>query len=504
MRAITALPLLLLLTGLFSASMMVPAAVALSQEAFHDARSFFYSGLTGMVVVALIGVAVAGRAHNRNPMRQLLALAVGYLMLPAILAVPFHEAVSNTTFVNAYVEMTSSLTTTGATLFAPGRLSMAEHLWRAQVGWMGGALLWVSAAAILAPLTLGGFEVTAASEPGQTPAPGAAHRDHADPRQRLTRAAVALLPIYIGLTVILWTLLYASGDDAFVALCHAMATLATSGISPVGGLSGGEAGIAGEIAVLGFMLFGLSRLTFSNDTSAARRAGLLYDPEFRLGLIIVVGVPTLLFLRHWLASFDVGEEEDFLAAARAFWGGLFTTLSFLTTTGFESGEWLRAQGWSGLETPGLILMGLAILGGGVATTAGGVKLLRVFILYLAGRRELEKLIHPNSIGRSGLLSRRTRREGAFIAWVFFMIFAVTLMATVLGLAATGLRFEPAFVVAIAALTNTGPLVVFATEMPVVIAQYGVPAKMIFSIAMVLGRLEVLALVVMVTPDLWRD
>ena len=96
---------------------------------------------------------------------------------------------------------------------------------------------------------------------------------------------------------------------------------------------------------------------------------------------------------------------------RALWGGLFTVLSFLTTTGFESEQWLAASDWSRLESPGLILMGLALLGGGVATTAGGVKLLRVYALMRHGERELDRLVHPSSVGGSGQTARRIRRQG---------------------------------------------------------------------------------------------
>ncbi len=504
MDRLLSIPLLILFAGVGALSMLAPAALALAQEEFHDARSFFYSALLGFLIAALIGMTRAGLPNNRNDLRQLFALLLTFILLPVMLAVPFHQAVRTTSFLNAYVEMVSALTTTGATLFAPERLSMAEHLWRAQVGWMGGLLMWIAAAAILAPLTLGGFEVTAVSEPGQASAPGAAHRDKADPRQRLARAAGALVPTYIGLTLALWLLLMIAGDGPFVALCHAMSTMATSGISPIGGLTEAQSGIWGEAVIFCFLFFALSRLTFSNDTSAARRQGLLNDPEFRIGLAIVAAVPIALFARHWVASFDVGTEENVLMGLSAFWGAAFTTLSFLTTTGFESTEWTEAQGWSGLNTPGLILMGLAIIGGGVATTAGGVKLLRVFILYLNGKRELERLIHPSSVGRSGLLSRRTRREGAFIAWVFFMIFALTIAAVVLAFSLQGIRFEGAFVMSIAALTNTGPLVTLATEMPLALTQYSASVKATLAAAMILGRLEVLAIVVILSPDLWRD
>ncbi|QFS83461.1 Trk system potassium uptake protein TrkG [Roseivivax sp. THAF40] len=504
MARLLSIPLLILLAGAAALAMLAPAGLALAYGEYHDARSFFHSALLGFLIASLLGIARAGLPNNRNDLRQLFALLLAFILLPAMLAVPFHQAVRTTSFLNAYVEMVSALTTTGATLFAPDRLSMAEHLWRAQVGWMGGLLMWIAAAAILAPLTLGGFEVTAVSEPGQSMAPGAAHRDKADPRFRLARAVHGLVPIYLGLTLALWLLLMVTGDRPFVALCHAMSTMATSGISPIGGLAQAESGIWGEAVVFCFLFFALSRLTFSNDTSAARRQGLMNDPEFRIGLAIVAAVPLILFARHWVASFDVGTEENIVLGLRAFWGAAFTTLSFLTTTGFESADWTQAQGWSGLDTPGLILMGLAIIGGGVATTAGGVKLLRVFILYLNGKRELERLIHPNSVGRSGLLSRRTRREGAFIAWVFFMIFALTIAVMVLAFSIQGIPFEGAFVMTIAALTNTGPLVALATEMPLPLTQYAPSVKATLALAMILGRLEVLAIVVMLSPDLWRD
>ena len=498
------LPLLLLLTGIASASMIVPAVVALWTEAFQDARSFFYSGLVGLILCALIALALANRPHNRNAIRQLVALLGSFVILPALLAVPFYESIQTTTFLNAYLDMVSSLTTTGLPLFAPERLSMAEHLWRAQVAWMGGLLMWVAAAAILAPLNLGGFEVASLGEPGQDVVAGAARRDTANPASRLARSAVVLVPSYALLTLALWVLLLVAGDAPFVALIHAMSVMSTSGISPVGGPEGANSGIAGEAIMAVFLLFALSRVTFSKDTNTAQRAGLFYDPEFRLGMAIVLAIPTLLVLRHFVAALDIGDQNNVLAALRAFWGAAFTVLSFLTTHGYSSVDWIDAQAWSGLETPGLILMGLALIGGGVATTAGGVKLMRVFALLVNGMREVDRLVHPSSVGRSGLVSRRTRREGAFIAWVFFMIFAITLAATTVAFSAFGIPFEQSLVLAVANLSNCGPLVDVVQAGRLTLIELGPGPKAIAAIAMIMGRLEMLALVVILTPDLWRD
>lgn len=503
MRRLTNLPFFLVLAIVACASMIVPAAFALVIEEYHDARSFFYSCVGGLTVCIMIAIAQSTRPHNQNAMRQLLGLLGAFAVLPAILAVPFFEALRNTTFLNAYFEMVSSLTTTGATLFDATRLSGPQHLWRAQVGWMGGLLMWVAAAAIMAPLTLGGFEVTAMGEPGQSVPLGSARSDMATPARRIERIFGALFPIYAGLTVALWVLMVGAGDLPLVALSHAMSVMATSGISPVGGMAGAQSGMLGEAFLFCFMIFALSRVTFSHEAGTSWRSRLGNDPEIRMGLALVVLVPTLLFLRHWLAAFEIGEEENLIAGLRALWGAIFTTLSFLTTTGFVSADWLASQGWSGLGTPGLIFMGLALIGGGVATTAGGVKLLRVFVLFLNARREIEKLVHPSSVGRPGLMGRRMRREGAFIAWVFFMIFALTLAAMTLALTALNVNFESALILTIATLSNTGPLVVIAGEVPIDLVSLSDTAKLLLCLAMVMGRLEMLALIVLLTPDIWR-
>jgi trk system potassium uptake protein TrkH len=187
----------------------------------------------------------------------------------------------------------------------------------------------------------------------------------------------------------------------------------------------------------------------------------------------------------------------------AFWGATFTVMSFLTTTGFASASWSEAQSWSGLATPGLILMGLSLIGGGVATTAGGVKLLRVFALYRNGTREMERLVHPSSVSGADPLARRLQKNGAFIAWIFFMLFAISLAAITMVLAALGVSFDEALVLSISSLSTTGPLLEWAADMPIRLSELGPWAKSVIAAAMVIGRLETLAIIALLTPDLWR-
>ena len=437
---------------------MLPIALhaAISDE-FEVARPFFYGGivLTGLCV--LTGIS-ARNWRVRKPARAMLLTVIGtYLALPVLLALPLMEAVPDLTLLDGYFEMMSSLTTTGATIIPdPASVADSVHLWRALVAWLGGLLIWVSAIAILAPLRLGGFEVLPSRVVhSQT---GPENVDGQDPRERLARHVADLSPIYFGLTFMLWVLLLLAGEDPFVALCHAMSTLATSGITPTGGFEDGSAGRLGEAFVAVFLVFALSRRSFARDMSSSLRLPLRREPELRAAAFIVVSLTVVLVLRHWLAQLESPEDNLIIGVLSVAWGAFFTSFSFLTTNGFVSADWATTEVWTGLSAPGLILMGLALVGGGVATTAGGVKLLRVYILYKHGAREMERLVHPSSVSHLGSRERPILHQNAVIAWVYFMTFGIALCATILLLTATGIDFERSAVFAVAALSTTGPVI----------------------------------------------
>jgi trk system potassium uptake protein TrkH len=486
-------------------AMLPPAVMAYVERDMRPARAFLYAGVLLMVVTLMIAVATRGRTPRRPARAHLLTLVGAFAGLPLILAIPMNEAVADTRYFNAWFEMVSSFTTTGATLYDAPRLPRSVHLWRATVGWLGGFLVWLMAAAVLAPMNLGGFEVRSGEAGGRMQATRS--DPVSDTGARLVRHAAALAPVYAGLTLVLWVLLVLAGDGPFVALCHAMSTLATSGISPVDGLSGSDSGHVGEALVLLFMIFALSRATFAPDhvrvDARAALATLARDPEARLAVAIIAGVTAALFLRHFIGAVEVAQGEDPVRAAGAAWGSLFMAVSFLTTTGFESTSWDEARAWSGLGAPGTILIGLALIGGGSATTAGGVKLLRVHALMRHGQREMERLVHASSVGGGGPGARRIRTRGAYLAFVFFMLFATSIAAVTAALGMAGLGIDAAVVLGIAALTNTGPLAAVGADQPIDWATLGDAAKVIAAAAMVLGRLEAIALLALFNPDFWR-
>ncbi len=505
MSRLLALPLIVLMMGMGAIAMMVPAIHAMLIEDYRLSHVFGLSSMLFLFLTAILGIALGNHRSRSLARSHLAALAAAYTLLPLMLAVPFQQGVQSTSFTNAWFEMVSAITTTGATLFEPGRLQDPLHLWRALVGWMGGFLAWVAAFALMAPMNLGGFEVISSERVGAGVRPGRRLGNMAtgDPRERLVRVTLQLLPIYLSLTLLLAMLLVLVNEEPFVAVCHAMATMATSGISPIGGLEGAQSGIAGELMIFLFLPFAVTRQTFAGTFTPRGASNLAQDPEARIALVVVLLVPSLLFLRHWIGAYEVNTVDSLPSALHALWGSVFSVLSFLTTNGFVSSEWDVASTWSGLQTPGLVLLGLALVGGGVATTAGGVKLLRVFALYQHSAREMERLVYPSSVGGSGSELRHMRRQGAYVAWIFFMLFALSMAAIASALALTGIDFDESLVMTIAALSTTGPAAQIVLNHPLSYIMLDDPGKFILILAMALGRLETLALLALFNPQFWR-
>jgi trk system potassium uptake protein TrkH len=493
------LPLLVVLIGAAGCLALLPALYAVGSDQTALGRDFLWSALIILIGTAMLGIATAAYSPRSQARSHLAALVSAYVILPPVLALPLLEAVPDTTFTNAWFEMVSAFTTTGATVYDPTRLPDPVHLWRALVGWFGGFITLLAAYAILAPLNLGGSEVASGRVPGRGTLGASQVTRTAEPTERLTRFALQLFPVYTALTLTLWVALLIAGDKGINALILAMGTLSTSGIVGQLPLGADGSGIVGEALILGFLLFALTRRALPIRGPAQTARAVLDDVELRLALGIILGVTLILFLRQWTGEgVDIAPVEE-AQALSSFWGALFTVTSFLTTAGYISSEWQTGAAWSGIDTPGLVLLALAIVGGGTATTAGGVKLLRVYALLRHGERELEKIIHPNSLGHGGLEARRLRREGAQIAWVFFMLFGVSIAVTAALLTLFGVEFEPALVLAVSALTLTGPLAEVGAAEPIAYEGLAASVKAILGLAMIVGRLETLALLALMLP-----
>ncbi|MDO5529518.1 MAG: potassium transporter TrkG [Paracoccus sp. (in: a-proteobacteria)] len=508
---IAATPALVTLSGASGALMLVPAGYASAQGAPQLAATFAASGMLVIVAAVTVYLAIAANPRRAAPLRSVLRAVLGLMIaLPLVLALPLYMARPDHGLIAAWWEMVSALTTTGATLYAPGDLAAPLHLWRGIVGWLGGLFILVTAISVFAPLRLGGFEILLAEQGDSQPG----HAGIGDPQAHLMRSFAQVAPVYAGLTGALWVALLIAGDRGLSALMHAMGTLSTSGIGA--GLAN-NAGWAGEIAIAVFLILALSRRFWPGGGELRVTDRAFRDPELRMALALTLGTSLVLLARHFAALPDQGGVRDgsqIALAISAAWGGFFNALSFLTTTGWSSAHWHGAQQWSGLSAPGLLLAALAIMGGGAATAAGGVKLLRVYALARQSERELDRLIYPSAVWGGGAVMRRLRGGGAYLAFVFFMLFALSISVTVLAVSLGPVDFDTAMLLSIAALTNTGQL---AGTIPLISAEgahlplapwdgwANLPGwtKITLAGAMIVGRLETLAILAMFAPDYWR-
>lgn len=492
-------------------TMLAPAGVAASLGDWGVATNFLYSAVVTAIIGGLQMIAMFRRLENGGAVGEFAVLIAILTLAPLAAAIPVAATMPFLSFGTAYFEMVSMITTTGASVFDRlNEIHPAIVLWRGIVAWFGGLVALIMAYALLAPRSLGGFEVR--DNGGRAAAIG---RLTGDPvwaggqpseaaGERLGAAFKSVFPLYLTLTVVLTFLLLAVGHEPLSALVLAGGVMSTTGVSAGQGAPFAASGLLGEMAVFAFLLLAATRHTYGGPSQRPLRfKGLDQDPEIRILAFAVIGITTLLYLRHWVGVFELQDKDaDLLDSLRPLWGALFTTLSFATTTGYISVDWDSARTWSGLDNPSMIFFGLAIMGGGIATTAGGVKLLRAYALFKHGERELERLMRPSSVLSADARKRGLRREGAQIAWVFVMLFLVALAVVFLALSLTGLGFEPSLSAGVAALSNTGPLFPVTTGLSWATAVTP-EGRAVLDIAMVLGRVEILALIAMLNTDNWR-
>ena len=227
------------------------------------------------------------------------------------------------------------------------------------------------------------------------------------------------------------------------------------------------------------------------------------DRETKLALVLVcVSVVTMLSFQYpQLAALRTWSELSDVALN--VWGAIFTTVSFLTTAGFKSLYFDSAMSWQPPAFVKLTLLGAAMIGGGVATTAGGLRLLRVAELIRFGTGEVSRMAFPSSVLAAPEPNAGPRGETALLAGVFLILFILLAALLSMGLGTAGFSFEEATTVAVAALTSAGPLASAVLGPEFGFGDTAGVVKLMLCMAMIVGRLELLALISLLNPEIWR-
>jgi len=447
----------------------------------------------GLPVVGAVAVGAAFRRNVRSEpidgRRAMMLTALAWLVVSAIGAIPIWF-VLKVSFLDAYFETVSGLTTTGITMLQ-GLDAMPRSIlfWRAFIQWLGGLGI---LAFFLAIVFMGGsahalFTAESHKISSKRPAPGLFH------------TLRILWTIYAGYTTLIALALFLEGMGAFDAVTHAMTALSTGGYSPHDASIGyyAEAGFARAplieyTVIVGMLLGGINFVVHSRLLSGKLNA--LWDTsEMRLFWGILGGATGVILMDHWFRfGVDVEGLHGLVRTA------LFQASSIFTTTGFAT----RDIGTSYFpEAAKLIFLGLMLVGGCVGSTAGGVKVLRVAILWKMVGRQLRRLIygpdtiHPIVVDGEVVREEELRRVGAlFFAWIGLLglgAFVTALLSGHGALASASGMFS--------AIGNIGPCYIPAAEMPTLPAA----VKITYIVGMLAGRLEILPLLLLINPRTWR-
>ena len=438
------------------------------------------------VLTCLTGGALAlgcdsGKAAKLSIPQTFLLLVLIWVMLPLFGALPFMFGTFDARTVDALFEAVSGLTTTGATVFSDFQLTPPGALiWRALLQWIGGVGVAIFAVAFLPSLRIGGMQLFARSDGGDPETVAIyAMRDIGPP----------VVAVYAALTVLCAFVYGLCGMDPFNAITHSMTTIATGGFSNYDqsfiALKASE-----QYAACFFMFAAALPLMRYVELAQGQPRSIWQDPQVR-GFIVAVVIAVAVVFAGRLA-YDSSSTEQ------AFRESLFNTISLMTGTGYGNAEY---DSWGAGPLVTLFLVGL--IGGCAGSTCCSIKIFRFQILGAVAYREFQQARYPNGMFALRYAGRKITTEVETSVVAFFFLFVLSLGVITLMLAFCGLDLLSAASGAMLTLANIGAGFgdIFGPNGGLAVLPDS--AKWILIFSMLLGRLELLSLLVLLSPGFWR-
>ncbi len=469
-----------LLVAVLGAAMLLPLLADLAEGRGHW-PAFAQSGLITVLAGVTLALSCANGVGQGLTIQQTFLLTTGvWLALPIFGALPFMFGATGADFTDAFFEAMSGLTTTGSTVLSGlDQLPAGILLWRGILQWLGGIGIIVVAMVFLPELRVGGMQIFR-SEGFDT---------FGKILPRATEIASRISVVYVALTMICALAYMATGLDPFDATVHAMTTIATGGFANYDA-SFGAFGASTEYVAAVFMLLAALPFVRFVQLSTGTARPLLVDPQIRgffgTALVIVVLVAT------WNLTQQNGVGEEAVRKA------LFNAVSLLTGTGYASADYMV---WGSFAITVLFFAGL--IGGCAGSTACSIKIFRYQLLIASIRAQLQKTRSPHGIFTPRYAGRAVGDDVLSSVMSFFMFFTVTLGALAVALGLTGLDFTTSISGAAAALANIGPGLGDIIGPAGNYAPLNDTAKWLLAMAMLIGRLELLAVYAILTIQFWR-
>jgi trk system potassium uptake protein TrkH len=462
-----------------SAMMFAVTAVAAGSRD-PDYQSFLLSALiTGLLGAGL--TLVFRSSQLQLVARQLYLLtSVSWLTMSLAAALPLFFSEHQLSFVDAVFEAVSGITTTGSTVLSGlDDLPRSLLLWRSIMQWIGGLGVIAMAVSILPFLQVGGMRLfqTESSDWSDKSTP------------RMQTLARMLLIFYVGISFLCMVSYWLAGMEPFDAINHAMTTVSTGGYATSDQSMGRFPAPVLWVSIT-FMLIGAMPLGLI--VTALRQRGLkVLANQQVLGLgLVVTGftVPLSLYLMvtHQHQPFDGLTHST------------FNLVSVITTTGYASQDYTQ---WGSFSIAMFFVA--TFIGGCSGSTSGGMKIFRFQLSYLFLRNQIERLIHPNGFFITRYNKKPVDDDIIVSAVAFSFLFFICVALVTLALALMGLDLLTSLSSAATALTNVGPGLGEIVGPASNFASLPAPAKWVLCFAMLLGRLELMTVMVLFTPVFWR-
>ncbi|MBN8491822.1 MAG: TrkH family potassium uptake protein [Burkholderiales bacterium] len=468
---------------LFALVMAVPLAFALAQ---HDPAEFAFLVGIGVTFAAGGGLSLATRRFRRELQLRdgFVLVALVWLLLPAFAALPLLLAIPGLSVTDAYFEAMSGFSATGATVLTGlDELPLSVNVWRCFLQLVGGLGIIVLAVAILPLLGVGGAQLFKTEMTGPM--------KDAKLTPRIAETARGLWVVYFVGCVACFFAYRAAGMSWADAFMHMCTTMSLAGFSSHDASFGyWNSALIEAVAVFFMMLAGISVALYFVAWRQRSLRPLWRNTEARAFVLVMVGAVALISLYLWLG----GTYASYPEALRH---TVFHVVSIGTTTGYASQDYGQ---WPAFAPLLMILLGCFATCGG--STGGGIKMMRMLLLLKQARHELVRIVHPNVVNPVAMGGQIVDARVMQNVIAYMMVYGATLVVLTMLLLFSGLDVVTAFTAVVACVNNIGPGL---GEVGPAVNFKGLSdfQTWVCTFGMMLGRLELLSLLVLFTPQFWR-
>jgi len=467
---------------LIGALMLVPVVCSVYYGESKSIHSFLISAAVAVFTGVVCQIVFkAGRDQHIAIRDGFLLVTLAWCLVSLLGALPYYLSRTLPSFIDALFESTSGFTTTGASVVK--NIEAFPHgilLWRNFTQWIGGMGIIVLAVAILPQLSVGGMQLLKNELPGPT-------FEQIKPRIRQT--ALSLWKVYVFFSLALGIILYFLGMPVFDSICHVFGTLSTGGFSPKN-TSITAYSPAIQYVIIVFMFLAGTNFVLHYAWLHGNFKKVIQNTEFRFFFVTILLCVAAIMLNIYL--------KQHTSFAESFRLSLFQVVSIITSTGFVTDDF---DAWPHFSKGILFL--LMFVGGCAGSTGGGMKQIRLLLLLKEAKKSILRHIYPRAVVPIKLENRVVSEDVLQGVSSSVLLFLVIFSGCTLGLLAYDVDFVTAMSTVVACISNIGPGFeqVGATQN---YAFYPGAVKILLSICMVVGRLELFTVLVLFVPATWRS